>query len=210
MRATFNSSGVHKRFWHEILKSCCLALNQIPKKGQSTSPWEIMHGRPFPIDILKAIGTPAVVLNMMRVKGCKFDPKGEEGKLIGFNVPFRSFRILMPYGKVIETKHVRFLKKPDWQPTNSDNLDEMFDYVPQVSPPANEPTENQSEPSNHGENEPVVEDSSNSLSSSSEDEAEVQDQLIQPIKPPIRYGFHHYYEPNTFESAIRCIAQELV
>lgn len=24
------------------------------------------------------------------------------------------------------------------------------------------------------------------------------------IKPPIRYGFHHYYEPNTFESAIRC------
>jgi hypothetical protein len=24
------------------------------------------------------------------------------------------------------------------------------------------------------------------------------------IKPPVRYGFHHYYEPNTFESAIRC------
>ncbi|KNZ58094.1 hypothetical protein VP01_199g1 [Puccinia sorghi] len=24
------------------------------------------------------------------------------------------------------------------------------------------------------------------------------------LKPPTRYGFHHYYEPNTFESAIRC------
>jgi hypothetical protein len=24
------------------------------------------------------------------------------------------------------------------------------------------------------------------------------------IKPPVRFGFHHYYEPNTFESAIRC------
>lgn len=24
------------------------------------------------------------------------------------------------------------------------------------------------------------------------------------IRPPVRYGFHHYYEPNTFESAIRC------
>ncbi|KNZ49644.1 hypothetical protein VP01_4883g1 [Puccinia sorghi] len=86
IRATFNSSGIHKQSWQEILKACCLGLNQIPQKGQSTSPWEIMHGKPFPIDILKAIGTTAVVLNMMRVKGCKFDPKGEEGKLIGFNV----------------------------------------------------------------------------------------------------------------------------
>ena len=24
------------------------------------------------------------------------------------------------------------------------------------------------------------------------------------IKPPIRFGFHHYYKPNTFESAIQC------
>ncbi|KAI7935206.1 hypothetical protein MJO28_016844 [Puccinia striiformis f. sp. tritici] len=24
------------------------------------------------------------------------------------------------------------------------------------------------------------------------------------IKPPVRFGFHHYYEPNTFESAICC------
>lgn len=86
IRATFNSSGIHKQSWQEILKACCLGLNQIPRKGQSTSPWEIMHGKPFPINILKAIGTTAVVLNMMRVKGCKFDPKGEEGKLIGFNV----------------------------------------------------------------------------------------------------------------------------
>ncbi|KNZ45042.1 reverse transcriptase [Puccinia sorghi] len=24
------------------------------------------------------------------------------------------------------------------------------------------------------------------------------------LKPPVQFGFHHYYEPNTFESAIRC------
>ncbi|KNZ54671.1 hypothetical protein VP01_2888g2 [Puccinia sorghi] len=30
MRATINSSGIQKKYWHEILKSCCLALNQIP------------------------------------------------------------------------------------------------------------------------------------------------------------------------------------
>ncbi|KNZ49972.1 hypothetical protein VP01_4666g1 [Puccinia sorghi] len=24
------------------------------------------------------------------------------------------------------------------------------------------------------------------------------------IKPPVRYGFHHYYKPNTYESAIWC------
>ncbi|KNZ57193.1 hypothetical protein VP01_2216g1, partial [Puccinia sorghi] len=26
MRATFNSSGIQKQFWHEVLKSCCLGL----------------------------------------------------------------------------------------------------------------------------------------------------------------------------------------
>ncbi|KNZ53817.1 hypothetical protein VP01_3128g1 [Puccinia sorghi] len=30
MSANFNSSGIHKCFWNEILKSCCLGLNQIP------------------------------------------------------------------------------------------------------------------------------------------------------------------------------------
>ncbi|KNZ54963.1 hypothetical protein VP01_2805g1 [Puccinia sorghi] len=105
IRATVNSSGIAKKFWHEILKSCCLGLNQIPKKNQSQSPWEVLHGKQFPANLLRAVGTPAVILTMNKVKGRKFDAKGEEGKLVGFNIPFRSFQITQS-GKIVKTKHV--------------------------------------------------------------------------------------------------------
>ncbi|KNZ44822.1 hypothetical protein VP01_878g3 [Puccinia sorghi] len=106
IRATIGSSKIQKRFWHEVLKSLCLALNQIPRKNHSKSPWEIMHGRPFPDNLLKAIGTLAVILNMNHQKGLKFDPKGEEGLLVGFNIPLQSYRIVTISGKVVETKHI--------------------------------------------------------------------------------------------------------
>lgn len=61
IRATINSSKIPKRFWHEILKSTCLALNQIPRKNNPQSPWTIMHGKQFLINYLKAIGTPAII-----------------------------------------------------------------------------------------------------------------------------------------------------
>ncbi|KNZ62465.1 hypothetical protein VP01_1267g6, partial [Puccinia sorghi] len=38
IRTTFNSSKIPKQFWHEILKSSCLALNQIPRKNNPKSP----------------------------------------------------------------------------------------------------------------------------------------------------------------------------
>ncbi|KNZ50329.1 polyprotein [Puccinia sorghi] len=113
MRATNNSSGIQKRYWHEILKSCCLGLNQIPRKGFQQSPWEILHGKSFLAGLLKPMGTPAVVLNMMKVKGRKLDPKGEEGTLVGFNVPLQLYRIITWTGRVIESKHVKFLKNPE-------------------------------------------------------------------------------------------------
>ncbi|KNZ50586.1 hypothetical protein VP01_433g10 [Puccinia sorghi] len=72
-----------------------------------------MHGRSFPENYLKPIGTPAIILNMNHKKGWKFDPKGEEGLLVGFNVALRSYRIVTQSGKVVDTKHVRFLKKPE-------------------------------------------------------------------------------------------------
>ncbi|KNZ62726.1 hypothetical protein VP01_1229g1 [Puccinia sorghi] len=91
MRATINFSGIQKQFWHKILKSCCLALNQIPQKDEHSLPSEILHGKQFPPDLLKPIGTPVVTLDLNQVKGRNLDPKGEEGKLIGFNVVLRSY-----------------------------------------------------------------------------------------------------------------------
>ncbi|KNZ60939.1 hypothetical protein VP01_147g11 [Puccinia sorghi] len=126
VRATINSAGVQKRFWHEVLKSCCLGLNQIPQKGQTQSPWEILHEKKFPTNFLRAVGTPTIILISCGVKGRKFDHKGEEGRLVGFNVALRSYRVVTKHGKVIETKHVRFLKKEETAKSNdSDDFLEL-------------------------------------------------------------------------------------
>jgi hypothetical protein len=77
IQATLKSSKVQKHFWHKFLKCLCLAFNQIPCKNQTASLWSIIHGRPFPLDFLRPVGTPAVILSMNWKKGWKFDPKGE-------------------------------------------------------------------------------------------------------------------------------------
>ncbi|KNZ63499.1 hypothetical protein VP01_1135g2 [Puccinia sorghi] len=225
MRATFLSSKIQKRFWHEILKSCCLALNQIPKKGEVSSPWSILHGRPFPENFLRPVGTPAVSLHMLKKgKSWKFNAKGEEGILVGFNVSLLSYRLLMASGKIIESKHVKFLKRET--PPMKIDLDTMIEEITETDKhhdEAEQPANHEDDASNHGESatiNPELEESS-----SGDEAANIENQLLQQdptlpepttssptrtlrdrslLKPPVRYGFHHYYEPNTFESAIRC------
>jgi hypothetical protein len=120
MRATFKAMGISKNHWHEILKSCCIALNQIPRKENHNSPWELVHGYRLPQDYLKPIGTGTVVLNSNRVKGRKFEEKGQEGVLIGFNTLLNSYHILTKNGLVIELKHVQFLKNSSFTPCGDD------------------------------------------------------------------------------------------
>ncbi|PLW15122.1 hypothetical protein PCASD_23224 [Puccinia coronata f. sp. avenae] len=101
--------------WHEVLKSYCLSLNQIPRNSSSISPWELVHGYKLPPNFLRTLGTGTVVLKFNRVKGKKFEEKGQEGILIGFNTLLNSYRILSRTGSVIKSKHVRFLKEKSTQ-----------------------------------------------------------------------------------------------
>ncbi|KNZ53103.1 uncharacterized protein VP01_3341g2 [Puccinia sorghi] len=96
--------------------------------NQTIEQWELVHGKPLLIELLKAVGTPAITLNMRKVQGRKFDSKGEEGKLIGFNRALRSYRIVTKSGRIIKTKHVRFLKRPILSPSLSidDNDDTKY------------------------------------------------------------------------------------
>lgn len=170
MRATFNSSGIQKRYWHEVLKSCCLGLNQIPRKGLSQSPWEILHGKPFPSKLLKPIGTRVIILNIIKNKGQKFDSKGEEGKLVGFNPAFRSYRIITQSGRIVETKYVQFLKKPELPSIAPDHFDNSLNFRSLEEPPQVEnATAKQQQSPDHGENNSYHEDSKSHNSNSEED-----------------------------------------
>ncbi|KNZ53951.1 hypothetical protein VP01_3093g5, partial [Puccinia sorghi] len=69
IRSTFASSHLPNKLWHEVLKSCCLSLKQIPRKEDYLSPWEIINWRKFPTEMLQPVGTPLVILKMTRHKG---------------------------------------------------------------------------------------------------------------------------------------------
>ncbi|PLW49958.1 hypothetical protein PCASD_01261 [Puccinia coronata f. sp. avenae] len=197
MRATFKCTGIQKNLWYEILKSCCVALNQIPQVSGTPSPWELVHGSQLPPNFLKPIGTGSVVLNFNRVKGRKFDKKGQEGLLVGFNTLLKSYRILSKSGTVIESKHS--LEEIKESSTHKDASADQRLPRPDSQPLDLAGTDNES----------------NASTESAEEVAEMlvpQPKQVEPttrslrdcsqIKPPERFGFHHYYEPITFESAI--------
>ncbi|KNZ63840.1 hypothetical protein VP01_1095g7 [Puccinia sorghi] len=135
MRATFASSGLKKNLWPEMLKSCCMMLNQVPRKGEEESPWRKMHGKELPEGFLRPVGTPTIVLNQRRIKGRKFHQKGEEGVLVGFNPALLSYRVLMPAGTIVNSKHIKFLKKPETVgPTSNDDAFEDLKITPIANP----------------------------------------------------------------------------
>ena len=207
LRATFNSSQISKQHWHVTLKACCIALNQIPKKGECQTPWFKLHGHELPSNFLKPLGTKVVFLNMTRAKGRKFDAKGIEGCLVGFNPSMLSYKILSQHNnRIIDSKHVRFLLNDNSQA----NLNNMTDTSTFDS------SENNHLKSDTSDIEPISESQIPQIPSC-EDSLENEDLPEEPnpqstrtlrdrstLKPPDRFGFHHYYEPNTFEKAYQC------
>lgn len=106
-------------------------------------------------------------------KSWKFNTKGEEGTLVGFNVPLLSYRLLMTSAKIIKSKHFRFLKR-DSQPTNIE-MDVPMEGNPKETSNTNppEPIElRESESSNHIN--PDLEDSSDS-----DGDTQIENQLTQ-------------------------------
>ncbi|KNZ46243.1 uncharacterized protein VP01_7443g1, partial [Puccinia sorghi] len=218
-------TSVKKIYWPELLKSCCLMLNSIPKQDEDEPSWCKMHGKELPSNFVQPIGTPAIVFNLLRQRGRKFHPKGEEGLLVGFDPIFLSYRVLIPLGAIVKTKHVQFLKKPD-NPAITPTSDDSFEEIKVIEesdgcPQTEEETNDLFQESLNGE-----ENDTNNLRTEdfqfNKFDDEIQNQLVQnpketvpetlstrklrylsTIRPPDRYGFHHYYKPRTIKSAIR-------
>lgn len=111
---------------------------------------ELLRGEPFPINLLNSVGTPTIILNLTKKKGQKFDSKGEEGKLIGFNFALQSYRIVVPSGRIIESKHVKFLRNPDLLPTTASDCDQLLEFQPPTQSVRQEQQSSRhQEPSNH-------------------------------------------------------------
>ncbi|KNZ63749.1 hypothetical protein VP01_11063g1, partial [Puccinia sorghi] len=158
-------------------------------------------------------------------KGKKFHPKGEEGLLVGFDPTLLSYRILTSAGSIIKSKHVQFLKKPESLviASNSDDASEEIKFANEQPSSAERQERHEvlgCESLDCEENElnnAITEDNQ-----SNDSDEEIQNNLVDQnpssspeppptrklqdrstLRPPERYGFHHYYKPRTIESALR-------
>ncbi|KAH9456857.1 hypothetical protein Pst134EA_033050 [Puccinia striiformis f. sp. tritici] len=124
VRAVFKDSGLRKDLWNEIIKSCALTINQIPAHRSKRSPFELFKNRSLPLKYFKPVGIRVSYLILPEITGSKLSPKGELGRLIGYNDELRSYRILSDNGRIINSNHVQFLDYPTpTSPSLSDDDD---------------------------------------------------------------------------------------
>lgn len=149
--------------------------------------------------------------------------KGDEGVLVGFDPTLLSYRVLSKSGNIIKSKHV-CLKKANEAVPSGDSEDDCIllqnskriEQEQKEDPPIVESSNCEENVSNEQE------DQFNN--SDDFEEIEIQNQLVEhqntpeptpepitrrlrdlsTLKKPDQYGFHHYYEPRTIESAICC------
>jgi hypothetical protein len=217
-------SGLRKNLWCEILSASTLTLNQVPTHRSKKSPYELFKGVPIPIDYFYPIGNPVAVLSSHKKKP-KLEPRGELGRLIGFNPEIKSYRILTDDGQVINSKSVDFLdfvtsscpaldgdeflveertEKPIVQPEDEKEIEEGQIEIKQ------EETDQLSETGEEPNNPSPKEDSSNddeavadALTPAPEESTGriLRDRTLQVR--PVKYS-HFSEEPKSFKRAITC------
>ncbi|KNZ54133.1 hypothetical protein VP01_3031g1 [Puccinia sorghi] len=107
LRTILHDSGIRKNLWNEILSASTLTLNQIPAHKSKKSPYELFKGVSISLDFFRPIGNTVAVYSHQAKN--KLEPRGELGKLIGFNPELKSYRILLKDNQIINSKNVEFL-----------------------------------------------------------------------------------------------------
>jgi transposase InsO family protein len=219
LRTIILDSGLRQNLWNEILSASVLTMNQVPTHKSKKSPFELFKHQVIPLNYFRPIGNPVAVISSNKRK-TKLDPRGELGRLIGFNAELKSYRILWNDGIIVDSKSVEFL---DYHPAESQisNHDELLVESPEkielkeginqdkrtdIKEEEDDELEGNDEENTHTDPE---DDSDDSL-----DTQEVSDDLIPDsgagrvlrdrtiqVKP-IKYTYFTAEDPKTFKKAI--------
>jgi hypothetical protein len=131
LRTVLLDSGLKATLWNEILSACTLTLNQIPTHRSKKSPYELFKKSVIPLQFFKPIGNPLVVLS--NNSKSKLEPRGDLGRLLGFNIDLKSYRIQLTDGRIIDSKSVQFLDF-DSNVSCSSDLSELIQEQQQEQP----------------------------------------------------------------------------
>ncbi|GJU14471.1 ribonuclease H-like domain-containing protein [Tanacetum coccineum] len=125
-------------FWAEAVNTACYVHNRVlVTKPYNKTPYELLHGRPPSISIMRPFRCPVTILNTLDPLG-KFDEKDAEGFLVGYSINSKAFRVFNTRTrKVEENLHITFLENkpnvtgsgPDWL-FDIDLLTNTMNYKP--------------------------------------------------------------------------------
>ncbi|KNZ55237.1 hypothetical protein VP01_2730g1 [Puccinia sorghi] len=134
LRTVLLDSGFPRHFWNEVLGASILTLNQIPAHRSLKSPYELFKGQSIPLQFFHPVGNPVAVYSDR--KKLKLDPRGEMGKLIGFDVDLKSYKIFTSNGRFVNSKNVVFLDFES-NPVTYDNSDDFLkvEKIAETKPP---------------------------------------------------------------------------
>ncbi|KNZ51138.1 hypothetical protein VP01_4075g2 [Puccinia sorghi] len=111
LRSILHDSGMNSRLWNELARVSSLTINQIPSHKSKKSPFEVFKNQILPLSYFHPIGNRVSYLILPEHPHSKIKPKGSLGHLIGYKDELQSLHILAEDGKIIETKHIDFLRK---------------------------------------------------------------------------------------------------
>ncbi|KAI3718615.1 hypothetical protein L6452_19494 [Arctium lappa] len=108
-RFMLSESNLPTYFWVEAVNTACFTQNRsiIVKRHNKTS-YEVFYGRKSNISFLHVFGCLCFILNDQEHLG-KFDPKADEGILMGYSLSSKAYRVYNLRRKCIdESIHVKF------------------------------------------------------------------------------------------------------
>jgi transposase InsO family protein len=203
-RALLYHSGLDYRFWAEAFATAAYVYNRVHVKNRgSKTPFELFYGYKPDVSLIKVFGCEAWTLSF---DSKKLDEKSVKCIFIGYGdalltgQSIRGYRLLLPDGRVIIRRHVRFIEDSfpakhgflQGKITEFADFDIVFHDVLQhgLNEDANqeEHAENADIPDENIED--LHDDSSVSLSNVQDVVSPVNIRPVRDRRPPQRYGFY--------------------
>ena len=108
-RAGLYECKLPKALWGEAVLYLNTARNCSPASDQSITPYEKWHGKKPDVRRFRIFGCLAYI-GIPKCKRKKLDPRYLPGAFVGFatNSPYSSYKVYMPDGRILLSKHVIF------------------------------------------------------------------------------------------------------
>ena len=107
-RTVLLDSGLPKGLWGEIANTVVYCKNRFPqRKLGRTTPYERFTGKKPSVNHLRVIGSKCIVLDTPVHRADKLNPKGWEGRLVGYAIETVGYRVWNPNEhRIYESRHV--------------------------------------------------------------------------------------------------------